>query len=123
VVSTHLKNISQNENLPQIGVKIEKYVKPPPSCCASLGVFWEDFPSPLTTSPCCDPSVAYLDHFHMTHPCGQLYRSFTTTCVSEAAETVKGGVNVGVFGQKNIYHLENMFAPLMFGMYVCQFLV
>ena len=25
-------------------------------------------------------SVAYLDHFHMTHACGQLYRSFTTTC-------------------------------------------
>ena len=30
VVSTHLKNISQNGNLPQIGVK-KKYLKPPPS--------------------------------------------------------------------------------------------
>ena len=30
VVSTHLKNISQNGNLPQIGVKINKYLKPPP---------------------------------------------------------------------------------------------
>ena len=30
VVSTHLKNISQNGNLPQIGVKIKKYLKPPP---------------------------------------------------------------------------------------------
>ena len=30
VVSTHLKNIRQNWNLPQIGVKINKYLKPPP---------------------------------------------------------------------------------------------
>ena len=30
VVSTHLKNISQNGNLPQIGVKIKKWLKPPP---------------------------------------------------------------------------------------------
>ncbi len=30
-VSTHLKNISQIGNLPQIGVKINKYLKPPPS--------------------------------------------------------------------------------------------
>ena len=32
MVSTHLKNISQsqNGNLPQIGVKIKKYLKPPP---------------------------------------------------------------------------------------------
>ena len=29
VVSTHLKNISQNGNLPQVGVKIKK-MKPPP---------------------------------------------------------------------------------------------
>ena len=29
VVSTHLKNISQNKNLPQVGVKIKKYLKPP----------------------------------------------------------------------------------------------
>ena len=31
VVSTHPKNISQNGNLPQVGVKIKKYLKPPPS--------------------------------------------------------------------------------------------
>ena len=31
MVSTHLKNISQNWNLPQIEVKIEQYLKPPPS--------------------------------------------------------------------------------------------
>ena len=31
VVSTHLKNISQNGNLPQTEVKIKKYLKPPPS--------------------------------------------------------------------------------------------
>ena len=31
VVSTQLKNISQNGNLPQVGVKIKKYLKPPPS--------------------------------------------------------------------------------------------
>ncbi len=31
VVSTHLKNVSQIGNLPQIGVKIKKYSKPPPS--------------------------------------------------------------------------------------------
>ena len=30
VVSTHLKNVSQNGNLPQIAVKIKKYLKPPP---------------------------------------------------------------------------------------------
>ena len=30
VVSTHLKNVSQNGNLPQLGVK-KKYLKPPPS--------------------------------------------------------------------------------------------
>ncbi len=30
VVSTPLTNISQNGNLPQIGVKIKKYLKPPP---------------------------------------------------------------------------------------------
>ena len=31
VVSTHLKDISQKGNLPQTGVKIKKYLKPPPS--------------------------------------------------------------------------------------------
>ena len=31
VVSTHLKNISQIEIIPQIGVKIKQYLKPPPS--------------------------------------------------------------------------------------------
>ena len=31
MVSTHLKNISQNGNLPQIGVKIKQYLKPPPN--------------------------------------------------------------------------------------------
>ena len=30
VESAHLKNISQNGNLPQIGVEINKYLKPPP---------------------------------------------------------------------------------------------
>ena len=33
VVSTHLKNISQNGNVHQIGVNIKKYLKPPPSMC------------------------------------------------------------------------------------------
>ena len=35
VEPTHLKNISQNGNLPQIGRKIKKYLKPPPRffCC------------------------------------------------------------------------------------------
>ena len=31
VVSNHLKNISQIGNLPQIGVKIQEYFKPPSS--------------------------------------------------------------------------------------------
>ena len=31
MVSTPLKNISQNGNLPHIGVKIKQYLKPPPS--------------------------------------------------------------------------------------------
>ena len=30
LVSTHLKNISQNGNLPQIGMNIKTYLKPPP---------------------------------------------------------------------------------------------
>ena len=30
MVSTCLKNISQNGNVPQVGVKITKYWKPPP---------------------------------------------------------------------------------------------
>ena len=30
VEPTHLKNISQNGNLPQIGMNIKKYLKPPP---------------------------------------------------------------------------------------------
>ena len=33
VISTHLKNISQIGSFPQIGVKIKKYLKPPPSLC------------------------------------------------------------------------------------------
>ena len=37
VVCTHLKNISQNGNLPQIGVKINKYLKPPPRLCFHFG--------------------------------------------------------------------------------------
>ena len=36
VVSTRLKNISQIGNLPQIGVKINKYLKPPPR--SNIGV-------------------------------------------------------------------------------------
>ena len=32
VVSTHLKNSSQIGSFPQVGVKIKKYLKPPPSC-------------------------------------------------------------------------------------------
>ena len=31
MVWTHLKNINQNENLLQVGVKIKQYLKPPPS--------------------------------------------------------------------------------------------
>ena len=37
VVSTHLKNISQNGNLPQIGGENKKYLKPPPSKPTNLG--------------------------------------------------------------------------------------
>ena len=32
MVSTHLKNISQNGNLPQVGMKIKNLWKPPPRC-------------------------------------------------------------------------------------------
>ena len=38
VVSTHLKNISQIRPFPQVGVKIKKYLKPPPRKGWSLGV-------------------------------------------------------------------------------------
>ena len=31
MISTHLKNISQIGNLPQVGMNIKKYLKPPPS--------------------------------------------------------------------------------------------
>ena len=31
VEPTHLKIISQNGNLPEVGMKIKKYLKPPPS--------------------------------------------------------------------------------------------
>jgi len=30
MVSTHLKNVSQIGSFPQVGVKIKKYLKPPP---------------------------------------------------------------------------------------------
>ena len=36
VVSTHLKNIGQTGNLSQMGVKIKKYLKPPPSFSGDL---------------------------------------------------------------------------------------
>ena len=52
VVSTHLKNISQNGNLPQIEVKINKYLKPTPS---KLLKKTHTFPKPFPASP---PSVA-----------------------------------------------------------------
>ena len=38
---THLKNIRQIGNLPQIGVKIKKHSKPPPSSA----FFWEEYVS------------------------------------------------------------------------------
>ena len=43
VVSTHLKDISQNGNLPQLGDKIEKYLKPPPRL-----FFVDSIPNPPT---------------------------------------------------------------------------
>ena len=39
MVSTKLKNISQIGNLPQIGVKIKKYLKPPPSRDPNVQVY------------------------------------------------------------------------------------
>ena len=36
VVSTHLKNISQIGSFPQVGAKMKKYVKPPPSLMLHL---------------------------------------------------------------------------------------
>ena len=41
VVPTHLKNIRQMGNLPQVGMKIKKYLKPPPSKCDG----WDPFKS------------------------------------------------------------------------------
>ena len=43
MVSTHLKNIGQNGNLPQLGVKIKKDLKPPPRkvfFCGNDNVFF-----------------------------------------------------------------------------------
>ena len=49
VVSNHLKNMSQNENLPQIGVKIKKYLKPPPSHLFNKPNFWQITFHPYST--------------------------------------------------------------------------
>ena len=38
VVSTHLKHICQNGNLPQIGMKITNIVKPPLRCAFHVGI-------------------------------------------------------------------------------------
>ena len=43
VVSTPLKNISQNGNLPQIGVKEKKYLKPPPRLTSSQRIIAVEF--------------------------------------------------------------------------------
>ena len=51
MVSTHLKNISQNGNLPQGGVKTKKYLKPPR----------ENFSVPLTSPKV--PSIKYLNPY------------------------------------------------------------
>ena len=40
MVSTHLKHISQIGPFPQVGVKMKKYLKPPPSII--LVVFYRD---------------------------------------------------------------------------------
>jgi len=41
VVSTHLKNISQNGNLPQVGDENKKYLKPPPTVDILRAKIWE----------------------------------------------------------------------------------
>ena len=46
MVSTPLKHISQTGNLPQIGMKINKYLKPPPR----LENFWIIFVDPEINS-------------------------------------------------------------------------
>ena len=38
MVSTHLKNISPNGDLPQIGMNVQKYLKPPPSYCLTTSL-------------------------------------------------------------------------------------
>ena len=47
VVSTHLKNMSQNGNLPQVGMEINKNLKPPPSATLKMpernSFFWHFF--------------------------------------------------------------------------------
>ena len=49
VVSTHLKNISQIGSFPQVGVKINKYLKPPPRyVLAFIVCFKHIVPWPIT---------------------------------------------------------------------------
>ena len=43
VVSTPLKNISQNGNLPQVGMKIKTYLKPPPRVYTGLYMMQQIF--------------------------------------------------------------------------------
>ena len=59
-----------------------------PFCCVSLGVM--EFVHHLDQQK--SDTGVHLDHFHMTHPRGQLYRSFTTTFPTE-----------GRHGQKSLY--------------------
>ena len=49
-VSTPLKNISQNGNLPQVGLNIKKYVKPPSSHPCKVA-FWKGSPQKNQGNP------------------------------------------------------------------------
>ena len=72
MVSTHLKNISQNGNLPQIGVKIKKYLKPPPRLrlfCSTL-VFSHPafFPPPAKSGAGLDSRRERICNLHAPSP-------------------------------------------------------
>ena len=63
VVSTHLKNIGQNRNLPQVGVKMKKCLKPPPRYGCNCT------PCIISFEPCVHPAatigfVFFLEPFH-----------------------------------------------------------
>ena len=63
--STHLKNISENENLPQISGKNKKYLKPPPSIVMAHGCQRYQFPDWVDQPSIVNDAKATLNHYSL----------------------------------------------------------